>query len=118
MSHMPVIRTAIPKRRYQLGSWSVAVLGEVESGDGKDYRFIMAFVEQGGTAPRLFVCSERNRDPAVPGSHSLRVVTDALSEVLETDDCWRDLERFCDQGLRLGCQVLGIPDREPAVRLL
>ena len=118
MAELPIIRTAIPKRRYQLGSCAVTVLGEIESGDGRDYRFITAFVEQGATAPKLFVCSERNRDPSVQGSHSLRVVNEVMSEVLGTDDGWRDLDGFCEQALSLGRQVLGIPDREQAVRTL
>jgi hypothetical protein len=117
MSEFPVIRTAIPKRRYQVGDFGVTVLGDVESGDGREYLYIMAFVEQGRKEPGLFVCAERNRRAPAEGSHSLRVVNEAMSEVLETADRWRDLDTFCEQGLQVGRQALGLGSEE-AMRLL
>jgi len=114
MSDFPVIRTAIPKRRYRLGSYSVSLLGDVESGDNREYRFIMAFVASGKSRPDLYVCSERNRDPG--GSHRLRVVNSAMSEALDADDRWNDIEPFAEQALKLGRQMLGLGDEE-AVRM-
>ncbi len=118
MTELPIIRTAIPKRRYQLGSCTVTVLGEIESGDRREYRFIMAFVEQGRTTPSLFLCSEPERDPSAGGSHRLRVVNEVMSEVLGSDDGWRDLDSFCEQGLRLGREVLGMRGGEEPIRLM
>jgi hypothetical protein len=116
MSDFPVIRTAIPKRRYQLGSYSVSLLGEIDSGDDRDYRFIMAFVGPGKSRPDLYVCSERNRDPSAGGSHLLWVVSAAMSEALGADDRWKDLEAFSEQALDLGRQMLGL-ERAEAVRI-
>jgi hypothetical protein len=118
MAELPIIRTAIPKRRYQLGSYSVTVLGEIESGDGRDYRFIMAFVEQGRSIPSLFLCSERERDPGAGGSHRLRVVNNAMSEVLGSDDAWGDLDELCERGLELGREVLGLQGLGQPVRAM
>ena len=74
MSGFPKIQRAIPQRRYQYGEYAVTVLGDIESGDGRDYRFIAAFVREGESQPRLFVASERlppglHRAPDRPGQH-------------------------------------------------
>ena len=79
MPSFPVIRTAIPKRRYRVGDHNVTVLGEVESGDGISYRWIMAFVQDGQPRPGLFVCAEKNR-PGEGAAYRLRVVNAAMSE--------------------------------------
>ncbi|MGD2081488.1 MAG: hypothetical protein PVF91_00885 [Chromatiales bacterium] len=117
MGELPVIRTAIPKRRYQVGDYGVTVLGDIDGGDGREYRFIMAFVEQGKREPGLFVCSERNRGTPADGTHSLRVVNSAMSEVLESADRWADLDAFCEQGLEIGRRALGLGSEE-AMRLM
>ena len=42
MQDKPIIRSAIPKRRYQIGDHAVSLLGEVESGDT---RALLLFVQ-------------------------------------------------------------------------
>ena len=53
MQDRPVIRTAIPKRRYQIGPYSASLLGEIESGDARAYRYILAFVASGKREPEV-----------------------------------------------------------------
>ena len=53
MQDKPKIDTAIPQRRYQLGAYTVVVLGEIESSDGKDYRYVAAVVREGDPEPGL-----------------------------------------------------------------
>lgn len=118
MRHRPVIKTAIPKRRYQLGGYTASLLGEIECGDNRVYRYILAFVRLGRNEPELYVCSE----PAPPGdlaagSYRLRVQSESLSEVVDTDERWGDLDTFATQALRLGAQALGL-QREQVVRLM
>jgi hypothetical protein len=114
MSEFPKIQRAIPKRRYQLGDYGVTLLGEVETGDEFDYRYILAFVREGESQPTLFVCSERcPPGEREKGSHRLRVINSAMSEVMDTDDRWRDLEQFADEGLTLGMQALGLTQETP-----
>jgi len=114
MSELPVIRTAIPKRRYQLGAFSVSLLGEVESGDGIDYRYIMGFVAEGESRPSLYVCAERNPPgERGEGGYRLRVVNEVLSEVLGSSDAWGDLDTFAEQALQLAGQALSLTDEEP-----
>ena len=109
MSALPVIRTAIPKHRYQVGSHAATLLGEIDSGDGIDYQFIMAFVALGQSRPSLYVCAERNRpNEREQGAYRLRVVNDAMSEILESSDRWRSLEIFAEDAMKLGKQVLGL----------
>lgn len=117
MSRFPVIRTAIPQRRYRLGEFNVTLLGEVESGDGIDYRYILAFVEEGRTQPSLYLCSEPNPPgERGAGSHRLRLVNEVMSEVLGSDDAWRDIDVFAEEGLRMGASTLALQSEQP-VRL-
>jgi hypothetical protein len=110
----PVIQTAIPKRRYQVGEYGVTLLGEVQSGDGMDYDYLLAFVREGDARPVLFVCAERNPPgERSGGSHRLRVVNSAMSEVLDTSDRWRRLDDFAEEGLRIGIQMLSLGSETP-----
>ncbi|MCU0971467.1 MAG: hypothetical protein MUF57_06685 [Gammaproteobacteria bacterium] len=115
MSAMPIIRTAIPKRRYRVGDYSVTVLGEIDSGDGVAYRYIMAFVPDGQPKPTFYVCAEKNR-PGGDAAYRLRVVSSAMSEVVDQDDRWGDLDAFAEEALRIGRGALGLA-QEQAVRL-
>ena len=118
MKERPEIRTAIPKHRYQIGDYAASVLGEIESGDGRVYRYILAFIAFGQKEPELYVCAEQTppseRDA---GAYRLRVVSEAISEVLDTDDRWGDLDAFSAQALKIGTQTLGL-QREQVVRLM
>lgn len=111
---LPKIKTAIPQHRYQYGDFGVTVLAEVESGDGRDYQFIAAFVREGQREPQLFIVSERlppgQRDA---GSHALRLVNAAMDETLETGSRWGRLEEFTTEALRMGGQVLGLEQDTP-----
>lgn len=109
MTEFPKIATAIPHRRYRYGDYAVTVLGDIESSDGGDYRFIAAFVREGQAQPQLFVVSERT-PPAERerGSHQLRVINNALDEVMDVDARWSRLDDFCEQALQMGAQLLGL----------
>jgi hypothetical protein len=114
MQDRPSIKTAIPKRRYQLDRHSATVLGEIESGDARRYRYLMAFVPAGQSEPVFYVCSE----PTPPaeqgdGAYRLRIVSEVMSEVVDTDDGWGDLDRFAEQALKLGQQALGLQETPP-----
>lgn len=114
MSEFPVIRRAIPKRRYQVGDYGVTLLAEIESGDGIDYTLILAFVREGDAKPSLFVCAEQ-LPPGERGAgrYRLRVVNRAMSEVLDSGDGWADPDRFTDEALQVGMQLLGLGEETP-----
>ncbi len=109
MQDRPVIKTAIPKRRYQVGTHSASLLGEIESGDGRTYRYILAFVPTGQREPVFYVCVEPS-PPAerADGAYRLGIVGEVISEVVDTDDRWGDLDVFAEQAIKLGQQVLGL----------
>jgi hypothetical protein len=118
MQDKPLIKTAIPKRRYQIGDFSASLLGEIESGDHRQFRYILAFVPIGQREPSLYVCAE----PSPPaeadrGRYRLRAINEAMSEVVDSDDRWGDLDAFTEQAVRLGAQILGL-QREQVLRLL
>jgi hypothetical protein len=118
MRDRPVIQTAIPKRRYQVGDFSASLLGEIESGDDRTYRYILAFVQLGQTHPCLYVCAEQSPvDRASEGRYQLRMISESLAEVLDVDDRWGDADAFTEQGLKLGVKTLGL-QREQIVRLM
>ena len=86
MSVFPKIQTAIPQRRFQYGDFAVTVLGEIDSGDGRDYLFVAAFVKEGEAQPRLFVVSEHlPPGERSKGSHALRVINSAMDQVMDVD---------------------------------
>jgi hypothetical protein len=110
----PVIRTALPQRRYRLGDYQATLLGEVESGDDIEYRFILAFVAEGQNKPVLYVCSERNRNPVSgEGSHRIRVINESMAEIVDVSDRWRDLDTFAEQALSIGASMLGMGGESP-----
>ena len=118
MQDKPIIRSAIPKRRYQIGDHAVSLLGEIESGDARTFQYILAFVALGKSEPCLYVLSELSPPrEADLGRYRLRLVNETLSEVMDSDDRWGDLETFAEQALKLGIQALGL-QREAVVRLM
>jgi hypothetical protein len=118
MKDRPAIKTAIPKRRYQIGDFSATLLGEIEAGDARNYRYILAFVHMGHAQPSLYVCSEQTPPArAAEGRYGLRVINDVMSEMVDSADRWGDLDAFADQGIQLGVQALGLR-QEQVMRLM
>jgi hypothetical protein len=118
MQDRPNIATAIPKRRYQIGDYAATVLGEIDSPDARRYRYVLAMVPTGQRTPSLYItCEATPPREAAQGNYRLRLVNEAMSEVMDTADRWGDLDAFTDQALRLAAQALGL-QREQVVRLL
>ncbi len=111
MQGRPLIQTAIPKRRYQIAGYTATLLGEIDSKDGRPYRYLLAFVPQGAAEPVLYIWAE-DAPPAerISGAYRLWMVSESLTEMLDCSERWGDLESFIEQGLRLGCQLLGLPE--------
>jgi hypothetical protein len=118
MQDRPIIKTAIPKRRYQIGDFGVSLLGDIESGDSCNYLYILAFVQTGQTQPALYICAEERPDTGRgDGRYQLKVINEVMSEVVDTGEKWADLDSFAEQGLALGVQALGLR-QEPILRLM
>ena len=118
MSQFPKINRAIPKQRYQAEDYAISVLGEIESPDPQSYHLIMAFVPDGKTEPVLYICSEKvPPNKRHDGSHQLRVINHAMSEVMDQSDSWKDVDSFAAEALKMGCQLLKV-EPEKAVKLM
>jgi hypothetical protein len=111
MSNFPLIRTAIPRRRYRVGEYQANLLADIESGDDKDYQFILAFIEDGGSKPVLYVCAERNPPgERSDGLYRLTIINDVMSDVLSAGNQWRSEDRFAEEGLEIGVKALGLQE--------
>ncbi len=109
MKNKPDIKRAIPQRRYKYGEFEVVLLGDIESGDDKDYRYIIAVVREGESAPGMYVTCERGLADSCP----VRLIMRDGVQLLAEDVRLRDPDVFCDTGLDVICQVLNLSDEEP-----
>lgn len=109
----PKISTAIPRRRYRFGVYTVTVLDDIESPDAVEYRYLMAYVKDGEQQPSVFVSCERaTGEQLKQGRLQIRVINRSLDEVIDANDQLANLDKFCDQGLKLGSQLLGLQDEQ------
>lgn len=109
MQNKPDIKRAIPQRRYKYGEFEVVLLGDIESGDEHDYRYIIAVVREGESLPGLYLTCERTR----PGSCPVRLIMRDGVQLLADDARLQDEEVFCATGLDVISQVLNLGDEEP-----
>lgn len=114
----PQVTTALPKRRYQLGTFSAVVLGDIESPDPNAYHYILAVVQEGEQDPLLYVTCEALPEPADDGQRTIvRVVAEEGEKALGPNDAWQDLEAFSDDAVAMVQKVMRLTDEIPA-RLL
>lgn len=109
---IPTFKTALPKRRFKYGEFMVSALAEIDSNDGQDYWFVLAFVPEGQPVPTLCVASQVNTEDD-EGSHRLRMYTSNDARDLGASDNWKNLDTFVEAGLELGGRVLKLGDEEP-----
>lgn len=110
MKTKPGIGTAIPRRRYRLGEFTITVLGEVESTDGLDYRYIAAVIEGQDPEPGMYITAEQGgKGDAI----DLRVIMRDGAEVIDTSERWADLDSFVDEVIRIVSRVLQLTDETP-----
>ncbi len=108
----PAIRTAIPKRRYRLGEFTLTVLGEIDSSDGVDYRYIMAVIQGQDPEPGLYITAERSPDSRGKAL-DMRVIMRDGSEVIGQDEAWNDLDAFTGTGIDVVSRMLKLTDETP-----
>ncbi len=111
-AYKPGIRTAIPKRRYRLGEFTVTVLGEIDSSDGIEYRYILAVVRGQDKEPGMYITAEKPAD--VAGKLlSMRIIMQDGSEVIGQDADWQQLDVFAARGIEIVSRVLNLSDETP-----
>ena len=112
MDNKPGIRTAIPKRRYRLGEFTLTVLGDVESSDGIDYQYIMAVIQGQDSKPGMYITAERPADPA-GRELSMRLVMRDGAEIIGSSDQWVSLDMFTGEALDIVTRILNLSDETP-----
>ena len=110
----PGIVTAVPKRRYKYGEFSMVILGDIESNDAKKYRYIMAVIRGADPEPGIYITAEHDR-PAVQGrsDYNMRIVMQDGAEVIGSSGDWHDLDAFANEALGIVGQLLNLSDEEP-----
>ncbi len=115
---VPSIKTAIPRRRYEIDTFNVVVLGDIESDDPVNYKYIMAFVEMGESEPLLYITSEENPpNQREHGRYRVRVMMSGEERDMGSDEFPGDLEQFTEYGLQLASRMLQLMEEEP-IRLM
>ncbi len=109
----PQINTAVPKRRYHIGSFQAVVLGDIESPDENSYFFILAVVPEGEEDPVLYVISEEVVTDDDTRATVITVRADGGEKVLGPDPGWRDIERFADDAVAIVQRVMRLTDETP-----
>jgi len=108
----PGIGTAIPKRRYRLGEFTLTVLGDIDSSDGVDYCFIMAVIQGQDPEPGLYITAER---PAGEKHKQLdmRIIMRDGSEIIGQSAAWSQLDAFVEEATGIVSRVLRLTDETP-----
>ncbi len=114
MQDKPKIDTAIPQRRYQLGAYTVVILGDIESSDGKDYRYVAAVVREGDPEPGMYLAAERpaGQRPA-DAAYDMRVIMRDGTQVIGNSNRWVGVEEFSTDALGLAASILDLQDEQP-----
>jgi hypothetical protein len=111
---LPNIKTAIPKRRYQYGEFSLVLLGDIESGDQTAYQFVLAVVPPRAHAPELAVSAVKlPRDQRAQGMYQMQVSAANAGQVVGHSDQWQDIEIFAQDALNLLRQMMNLEDEQP-----
>ena len=107
----PGIATAIPKRRYRFGEFTLIVLGDIESRDGIDYRYIMAVIRGQDPVPGIYITAEQGGGN--PGEFSMRFIMQDGSDVIGASTRWGDLDAFVEEATGIVSRVLSLSDEIP-----
>jgi hypothetical protein len=100
----PSFQSAIPKKRYQVGEFTVVVLGDIENIDNGKYVYVLAVVKEGAKLPTLYVTLEDN---------DMTVIGENINEKLGSDPKWRDQTLFTASAMNVAIEVLGLRDEMP-----
>ena len=107
----PGFKTAIPKRRYRLGEFSIVVLGEIESSDAIDYQYILAVVQGQDPEPGLYITAEK-ADASKP-EYSMRIIMRDGAEIIGSSAEWGRIEPFIEEAMGIVSRVLNLGDETP-----
>ena len=114
----PNISSAIPKQRYRLGAYTIVVLGEIESTDEKEYKCLLAAVEDGHSEPEVYITCEKAPAETGNGIHIVRVFAVQLGHqesgrIIDRSRKWASQDAFVSYALSGFQQMLQLQDENP-----
>jgi hypothetical protein len=105
----PSIVTAIPLHRYTFGEFTLTVLGDIDTRDAVNYRYILAVVQGDDPEPGLYLTAEQGGGDEL----AMRIMMRDGDEVIGHSSAWRELDVFVEEALRIVSQVLNLSDETP-----
>ena len=109
---IPSIVTAIPKRRYQYGEFSITLLTEITSHDPSTYLYIAAVLQEGKTAPEVYItCEPISAHDS--GAYKIRVLSADQEHIINEGPQWGNEQTFCEFALQGVAQMFELSDEKP-----
>jgi|SRR6266487_812616 len=109
MKYAPVIKSAKPRQRFQIGKHTSVLLGDIERAGSVEYHYIMAVFDE-NQQPCYFVASEVNSMVKTlgGGSHFLGLFDGDGHANCGTSDDWADEAKFTAEALRIVKAKFGV----------
>ena len=117
----PDISRAIPMQRYKFGAYIIVVLGEIESNDDINYKYLLAAIKEGHNEPEVYItCEEASAENSSQGTHIVRVFAKQLGQqgsgkIIDQSNSWASREAFITYALSGFQQMLQLQDEQPAL---
>jgi hypothetical protein len=109
---LPTIQSAIPKRRYQFGEFTITLLTDIKTSDIVSYLFIAAVLREGSSNPEVYITCE----PTTlndKNTFRIRVLSEQEEHIINVDKQWRHEQEFCDYALQGIQQMFELTDESP-----
>lgn len=111
---IPSIDTAIPKRRYQYGEFTITLLSEITSQDPHTYLYIAAVMQDGKSQPEVYITCEPI-SAKEQNKFRVRVLSDQQEHVISEASEWRNEQAFCDFALQGIKEMFELSDEKPVL---
>ena len=109
---IPHIQSAIPKKRYQYGEFTITLLTDIQSNDPPDYKYLMAAVREGNAQPEVYITCEKIIHDTTT-TYQVRVLSDQQEHTISTDNEWGNENAFCKFALDGISQMFELSDEQP-----
>ncbi|HYG35220.1 MAG TPA: hypothetical protein VEC99_10570 [Clostridia bacterium] len=103
MKHAPLIKSAAPKQRFQLGRHIAVLLGDIQPMGFVEYLYILVVFDADTKQPCYYVASEVNSMAKQfgGGSHFLGLFDGEGHANCGSSDDWADEAKFTAEALRI-----------------
>ncbi len=109
MNYAPVVKSAKPRQRFQIGKHTAVLLGDIERAGSVEYLYIMVVFDE-SRKPCYFVASEVNSMAGTlgGGSHFLGLFDGDGHANCGSSDDWADEAKFTAEALRIVKAKFGV----------